>query len=146
MENHTRECLAEGKQDNCPVCAPINEAYKSTACQVQEVDEFKVGDGATLIAYSDRRAYTVISISKSGKSMRLQRDKATLINGDEKIFYPGGFVGHTVFPKGQKYSYEADPRGEIIKAFRGKRGWSESGMRGHHRIVPGRSEHYDYNF
>jgi len=133
------------------------------------VNPFKVGDGATLCMYSDRQAYTVIKVT--AQSVTLQRDKATLLNGhnsgepDALTFTPGGFVGHT---EGiQRYKYEADPKGEIIVA-RMKRKprrvslpcgeWVEN-ERGlfterlapwfKHKsstVVPGRSEHYDFNF
>jgi hypothetical protein len=134
------------------------------------VNNFKVGDGATFVAYSDRRAYTVIKVT--AQSVTLQRDKATLLNGhksteaDKLTFTPGGFVGHTEGV--QRYAYEADPNGEIIVA-RLKRKprkaslecqyWTkfdDGSIRSHKlvphfaagsaMVVPGRSEHYDFNF
>ena len=106
-----------------------------------EEKKMQVGEGMTEICYSDRRAYTIVAISPSGKTMKLKRDKATLTNAEEKQFYPGGFCGHTVFPNGQKYSYE-HAVGEERKVRLTVRGWMNKGT----RFVPGRAEHYDYNF
>lgn len=36
-----------------------------------------VGMGATILGYSDRHAATVVSVSKDGKSVDIQRDTAT---------------------------------------------------------------------
>jgi hypothetical protein len=61
--------------------------------------EFVVGDGATTCGWSDRHAGTVIA--RTAKTMKIQYDKATLLNGpdsgekDALKFSPGGFVGHT---------------------------------------------------
>lgn len=110
---------------------------------------FKVGDGATVCGYSDRRAMTVIEVRKGGKEVVVQRDKATLTNNDERQFYPGGFVGHTVFPNGQKYSYECDPQGYTeVYSLRKNGRWVLAGdsMNGGQRLIDGRHEHYDYNF
>ncbi len=110
---------------------------------------FSVGDGATVVLYSDRHAYTVVAVSKSGKTITLQRDKATLLNSagsgepDALVFEPGGFAGHTSGV--QRWAYEEDEDGKTIKASLRKDGrWrvSKSGE----RVKPGRHEHYDFNF
>jgi hypothetical protein len=124
---------------------------------------YKVGDGATLCGYSDRNAYTVIKVTP--QSITIQRDKATLLNGfksgepDALTFTPGGFSGHTEGV--QRYSYERNPNGEICVARMTKRPMSirEKGDDGRYHdvlkprfkngsstVVPGRHEHYDYNF
>jgi hypothetical protein len=122
-----------------------------------------VGQGATYTLYTDSYACTVVSVSKSGKSAVLQRDKATLLNGansgeaDALVFSPGGFAAHVSGV--QRYSYETDPEGETFKVSRRAvkvRGkvvgyvWKRCG---HATKSPGcsvsfghRSEHYDYNF
>ena len=124
---------------------------------------FQPGDGVTLCGYSDRTAYTVIAVTP--KSITIQRDKATLLNGfesgepDALQFSPGGFCGHT---RGvQRYSYERDTNGAIVKCRMKKRPtliWTkgEDGRysdvaqadfrSGSSRVVAGRSEYYDFNF
>ena len=124
---------------------------------------YKVGDGVTLCGYSDREAYTVIAVTP--KTITIQRDKATLLNGfdsgepDALQFSPGGFCGHTYGQ--QRYSYERNPNGSIGKCHMRKRPtlvWTkgEDGRysdvptadfrHGSSRVVAGRSEYYDYNF
>lgn len=108
------------------------------------VRPFAVGDGATVCGYSDRHAFTVLS--RTARSMTLQRDKATLQNGansgapDALQFTPGGFVGHT--SDRQRWEYEPDPFGEVQIARLTVRGWEVKGE----RVCAGRSEHYDHNF
>jgi hypothetical protein len=126
---------------------------------------YKIGDGVTLCGYSDRSAYTVIAVT--AKTITIQRDKATLLNGyesgekDALQFFPGGFVGHTT--GAQRYSYERDENGHVVKCFMRKRpkmvwtpGAGENGRsadvphadfrQGSSRVIPGRHEHYDFNF
>lgn len=116
-----------------------------------------VGDGANVYGYSDVMAYTVISVSKSGKVAMLQRDKATLLNGhnsgaaDKLHFSPGGFCGHT--SGSQRYSYARDTGGEILRVTLRTKGkfagtWRSKGnTTGAMRVRFGeRHEHYDFNF
>lgn len=134
------------------------------------VNFLKVGEGATLIGYSDRHAYTVIAVTRT--TATLQRDKATLLNGrnsgepDALTFTPGGFLGQTEGV--QRYAYERDPEGQIVVArlkrkmakvsltvgeyFRDEAGTlvthklvsqMEAGSK---RVIAGRHEHYDFNF
>lgn len=124
---------------------------------------YKVGDGATLCGYSDRYAYTVIAVTP--QSITLQRDRTTLLNGfdsgepDALVCFPGGFAGHVEGT--QRYAYERDPNGEIIKARmikRPRKVWTEGPdgtysdvlhpnfKNGSSTVIPGRHEHYDYNF
>lgn len=136
-----------------------------TTTETQLANPYKVGDGATLCGYSDRHAYTVIAVT--AKTVTLQRDKATLLNGmnsgeaDALTFTPGGFAGHT---EGiQRYRYEANPNGEVIKAHMKKKPrkvWTKGAApdggygyvmhahftNGASTLIPGRFEHYDYNF
>lgn len=115
----------------------------------------KVGDGMTVVIYTDAVACTVEKVSASGRTIWLREDKATLLNGpdsgepDALTFTPGGFVGHT--SGRQRYAYAPDPDGKVWKAT-----WREK--RGRYVIVgqpsrspglsvrEGRSHHYDYNF
>ena len=123
----------------------------------------KVGQGATFCTYTDCKACTVIKVSRSGKQVTLQRDKATLLNGptsgepDALVQIPGGFAAHTSGT--QRYSYEPDPDGKIIKVskrtYKNGHGetivvWKEVGHRtnspGCTATFNGRHEYYDYNF
>ena len=110
----------------------------------------QIGDGATLHGYSDRKAATVIKISKSGKTVWVQEDKAKLLNGagsgepDALEFEPGGFVGHTSGT--QRWDCKPNPEGAVYRAFLRKNGnWriTSSGMRA---TFAGRHHHYDFNF
>lgn len=108
-----------------------------------------VGEGATLIGYSDRQAYTVIAVHGSTR-VTLQRDKVTLLNPvgsgepDALRFSPGGFVGHTSGV--QRYSYEQDPDGVIEKATLRKDGSWRLARENARVLIGQRSEHYDFNF
>lgn len=91
----------------------------------------KVGDGVTITAYSDRRAATVVSISPSGKTVKVQEDIAirTDTNG---------------MSESQDYRYERDPNG-YVASFR----WAPKRMRFHSKsggLARGRDHHYDYSF
>lgn len=105
-----------------------------------------VGDGVTLHGWSDSHAYTVIEIC-SNRRIKIQQDNATRTNRHDDVFTPGGFVGHTESPKGQQWSYEADPQGRIVTLTLRKDGtWRESYTQSAKPASEGRSEHYDYNF
>lgn len=102
------------------------------------------GDGATLNMWSDRQAHTITAVSPSGKTITLQRDRATRTNQDTDQFSPGGFVGHTHSPEGQKYSYSPDLTGRVFQAR-----WSEkfqSFRASSQTVTAGRHEHFDHNF
>ena len=103
---------------------------------------WKVGDGATLHFWTDAHAYTVIAVSASGKTVTIQRDKATLNPDWKPDFHPGGFAGHVANQASQQYTYEPDPQGAMRKVRLTKTGWKSSGQ----RVTPGRHEFYDYNF
>lgn len=106
-----------------------------------------VGDGVTIMYFSDQHACTVISVAASGKSFKVRRDRATLLNGplsgepDALEVTPGGFCAHTEGK--QRYSYEENPEGaEYVMRqrkdgkFHGGGGWAAAG----------RHERYDFNF
>ena len=104
--------------------------------------QFATGDGATTHIGSDASAWTVTAVSPSGKTITIQRDKATLDPAFKPDFHPGGFWGHVSNSHKQTYSYEADPAGVTRKARLTTRGWSSLGM----PVSKGRREFYDYNF
>lgn len=110
-----------------------NEYFKENA---------KVGDGATVCYWSDREAYTIIK--RTAQTLTLRRCKATLKPEFKPEFIPGGFAGTVVNQHEQDYDYEEDENGSVIVAH-----WSKKFGKfrwGSLSVIPGRSEHYDYNF
>lgn len=131
-----------------------------TIIETNALDSAKVGDGATINAYSDRRACTIVK--RTDKKIWIQRDKAILLNApnsgeaDALNFAAGGFFGHTSGK--QRYEYVADPTGEIVAYSRRtyKSGYDntvkvkyvrvgDDWARGE-SISEGRHEYYDFNF
>lgn len=120
------------------------------------LDNAKIGDGATYTAYTDSRAGTIIQ--KTAKSITIQLDHATLLNGpnsdadDKLVTIPGGFAGHTTGR--QRYEYARNPDGQTLKFTRrtmrsGKVIWKLVGSRTQSLgcvLNEGRAEYYDYNF
>lgn len=125
---------------------------------------FEVGDGITELLYSDAHAYTVIGVSGNGKRITVQRDKAILDPTFKPNVLPGGFAGHTTNNSEQSYSYEADSEGSMkVLSLRTEKlnptfndgiesrtlwvtvGTATKSVRGK-QWIPGRHEHYDYNF
>lgn len=118
----------------------------------------KVGDGATYRVWTDCKACTIIEVRRNGRELVLQRDKAVLLNGfnsgegDALKFSPGGFAGHTSGQ--QRYRYERDPNGEIIRVSRRNTAhgiqWVQVGQPtrspGGRAMLGVRKEFYDYNF
>lgn len=105
-------------------------------------ERFEPGDGASVRLWTDAHAYTVIRVSPSGKTVTLQRAKATLDPEWKPEMIPGGFAAHTVNNHEQRWTYEPDPDGAVITARFTRRGWMRTGQ----RVTHGYYEHYDYNF
>lgn len=109
-----------------------------------------VGMGATICGYSDRMACTIIAVSKSGRTITIQRDTATLLNGvdskaeDALEFSPGGFVGHTSGT--QRYEYKRDEKGSTYRASIRKDGKWRLASCTSRVLLDMRDEHYDFNF
>lgn len=77
------------------------------------MDTPKVGDGATISYWTDRKPATVIELSPSGKTAKVQLDKAipVKIQGERQI-----------------YSYEADPSAPVYNIYLSKSGsWKVRG-------------------
>lgn len=90
----------------------------------------KVGDPATILLYSDSHAATVVAVSKSGKTIQIQRDVATRVD-------------KRGMDEAQEYTYERDPNGSVTTFRWTKRGWSNQGVRA---LVGVRREFYDFTF
>lgn len=96
-----------------------------------------VGDGATISAYSDRYAGTIIAVSPSGKRITVQRDNYRRIDSNG-------------MSDAQSYEYERDPKGVTYQFSLRKNGrWVQvgetlyGGLRCHIGV---RSAYYDYSF
>jgi hypothetical protein len=92
-----------------------------------------VGMGATYFGYTDRDAYTILSISKSGKGFTMQEDTATRTDTNG-------------MSESQDYTFTPNPRGRVVTVKMTKNGWRVGGMRGHKVAVGVRDSYYDYSF
>lgn len=102
----------------------------------------QVGDGVTVHLWSDAHAYTIIKRTRN--TLTLRRCKATLVKDWKPEFVPGGFSATCINSGDQRWIYEEDEDGSVVKAH-----WSDlHGFRvdGCCIVVPGRHEYYDYNF
>ena len=105
----------------------------------------EVGDGVTMHLWSDAHACTIIS--RTDKTLTIQRDKAIRDPSFKPQWVPGGFSAICTNSEEQSWTYERDPAGEIIRCrWSEKNGCWQSGSDGSIRISRGRHEHYDYNF
>jgi len=109
---------------------------------------WKVGDGATILHYTDRDACTVVKVCTPRKIL-IQEDKHKLLNGfesgepDALTFTPGGFCGHTSGT--QRWEHTPDPDAPVRTVTLRKDGeWRLSGLG--NTVVEGRSHFHDYNF
>ncbi len=88
-----------------------------------------VGVGATMCAWTDRHAGTIIKVTPN--QIHVREDKATRTDGRGMC-------------DSQEYRYESDPEGEVRIFRKTKRGWrSTDGM---YLAIGVRDEHYDYSF
>lgn len=101
----------------------------------QHTPRYHVGDGVTMCHWSDRHAGTVTAVSPSGKTVTVQRDKAT--------------GHHHEMTDQQEWTYERDPHG-ITQTFtlrRDGRFWARGNAIGGLPVLgDGRHEFYDYSF
>jgi len=70
-----------------------------TRKRLQQEKRPRVGDGATVLYWTDRAAGTVVEVSKTGHRIRIRRDKATATEGSNPFTGP------------QDYTYQPDPDG-----------------------------------
>ena len=115
----------------------------AVAVDVLTPETAKVGDGATIVLWSDRHACTIVKVTKS--FVCVQRDKAVLSGDWKPNIIPGGFAGHCVNQHEQQWTCTPDPNGEIIK-FAWSAKYQRYGQPGNARLIAGRQEFYDYNF
>jgi hypothetical protein len=96
----------------------------------------KVGMGATIVHWTDRTACTIISISTSGREVRVQQDHAKRVdkNGMSEC---------------QNYEYSPDPDGSVSTFTLRKNGrYIEKGapMRSNGLAIGHRRQYHDYSF
>ena len=94
---------------------------------------FTVGDGATLVMWSDRHACTIIDIRKNGRLIVIQEDTATRTDKNGRS-------------ESQAYTFACNPDGQIYEATLRQDGTfkvkgSQTGV-----LVGHRSHYYDYSF
>ena len=104
----------------------------STAVDVLTPETAKVGDGATIVLWSDRHACTIVKVTKA--FVWVQRDNAVLSGDWKPEWISGGFVGHCVNQHEQEWTYTPDPSGVITKF-----AWSASTRGTGSRAMPGLS-------
>lgn len=97
----------------------------------------EVGMGATRLMWTDRVAVTVVEVSKNGKRLVVQEDKATRTDNHG-------------MSDSQSYAYEPNPHGRKGAYTLRKNGtWVREGspMRNGERLLVGSRNHYhDYSF
>jgi hypothetical protein len=91
----------------------------------------KVGDGATVLYWTDRRAATITKVTP--KSVTVQLDKAKRIDTNG-------------MSEAQVYEYERDPDGRVMTFRLNKYGRWKAPAYGAYLHIGSRREFYDYSF
>lgn len=95
-----------------------------------------VGDGATILYWTDRAPVTIIAVSASGREVTVQYDKATRTDNHG-------------MSDAQSYTYERDPNGSTKKFTLRKNGrWVVKGgdMNSTALSIGRREKYHDYSF
>ena len=92
----------------------------------------EVGMGCTIFSWTDRHAATIITVSPSGKTVKVQRDiaKRTDTNGMSEV---------------QSYEYSPDPEARVLTFRLTKKGWRSTDTSGSLGIGF-RKAYHDYSF
>ena len=120
----------------------IEHSHNDNTCSFYA---FNIGEGATMIGYSDQFAGTVIKASKN--TVTVQRDHAERVTKPE--FIGGGFSANCINNRDINYICSANKNGSKSTYTRRRTGeWVIKGSPLHSksRIINGRHEFYDYNF
>ncbi len=91
----------------------------------------EVGDGATLLSWTDRYPATVVWVSPSGKTIKLQEDRAIRTDSNG-------------LSEEQSYRYEPNPDAPLQVARLTARGWKI--LKGNRVLVGYREKYHDYSF
>ena len=100
---------------------------------------------ANLICYSDVAPYEVLAVSKSGKQITIRAMHAERDPSWKPEIVPGGFLGHCVNQREQRWVITSDEGREPMKAHKRADGYFWSAF-GKHRISEQPRKFYDYNF
>ena len=136
--------LAGTVKQNRELLNTLGDEIRRNEDEIRTITNFnvKVGDGITLSYYSDKHAYTIIS--RTNKTITIQRDKATLNKNFKPEIIPGGFAGRCINQEEQTYTYERDKEGRTL-TLRWSNKYGEFTCK-EARVANGRHEFYDYNF
>lgn len=114
----------------------VNQIY-GTADTTDHANLVKVGDGATLLFYTDRQAATVVEVRDGGKTVVVQADKATRADTNG-------------MSDAQSYTFERDLNGTKRTFTLRKNGRyvaKGQGYKNGQTVILGRRDHYyDYSF
>lgn len=91
----------------------IAERTAEINADAKAISDLDIGDGVSVSSYTDITAYTIVK--KTATTITLRADKSTLINREELQFHTGGFMAHCSNQEAQRYSYEQDADGMVIK-------------------------------
>lgn len=96
-------------------------------------------------SYSDITPYEVIKVV-SDKTLEVRRMAYELLNKDDLIFHPGGFVANCSNQRDQKYSYSSDAENEVIRIRLRKDGCFYDKYGQKFRLNDKPIRYYDFNF
>lgn len=106
----------------------------------------QIGQGCTVHGWTDASPYEIVAVSKSGKQITLRAMKAERDPTWTPEWVPGGFAGHVVNNRSQRWVITSDPDGRLIKATLRKTGrWCVAGCNTGVSL-DGAYCFYDYNF
>jgi hypothetical protein len=129
--------------------AEINE-------RADAISALQPGDGITVSVWTEADAYTIVRVTPTRITARM--DAAKLSEGWKPEFIVGGFAGHCVNQSEQTYDYQPDPNGALVtvtlrrwKDEEGneRRAWKQAGTGTRERggsVRAGRHKFHDYNF
>ena len=134
----------------------IAQATAHLNADADAISALNVGDGVSVSVWSDVDAYTIVK--KTATTITLRQDNATLLNHDELNFNVGGFAAHCDNQHVQRYAYEANPDGILVKITlrrwadeegNERRNWKRAGIRTFAlggNAYAGRRAFHDFNF
>jgi hypothetical protein len=125
---------------------PSNGYYGGFINRVMEdygKENIEVGDGATLLLWSDRRAFTIVAVERYVTGKHKGEVKAVFAQADKAIRTDSNGMSES-----QSYRYEPNPDAEIQKFTKRKDGrFRKENSEGNTVLaIIGREEYHDYSF
>lgn len=129
--------------------AEINE-------RADAISALQPGDGITVSVWTDADAYTIVRVTPTRITARM--DAAKLSPGWKPEFIVGGFAGHCTNQHSQTYDYQPDPAGALVTVTlrrwtdeegNERRLWKQAGTGTRAQggsVLSGRHKFHDYNF